>query len=216
MTSLLRLAAEALDRQSNPAYGRTANEDAAQRLAQGWDEEFDLRLRREAAELRHPDDLTSYGWLWLFDWARGREVRLDRQLLFELCEQWQVASLQTVVIDHVVRTMYRAPRRPSRQAPGEDWLDELVRRATAADEPGAGSRHSHHAESLLLALLQVGEEPAIDAARRLLLTPWARREELNDFYSGWLDSLEPAIRDEVTATLRLGPDLEPPSPGLDL
>jgi hypothetical protein len=209
MTSLLRLAAESLDRVSNPAFGRGANEQAGERLAQAWDDDFDVRLRQEASQLRHASELPPHAWLWLFDWARSSDVDLDRELLFELCEQWSVASFQTVVIRHVIRTQYRGWQAPSPRLPREDWLAGLVRRATATDDRLPGSRHSRHAESLLMALLQVGDAPAIDAAQLLLNTAWTQQDELAAFFAGWLQTLESEERGVWESAFRGDEDVDP-------
>jgi len=202
MSSLLRLAAETLDRMTNPAFGVGVNEAYGQRLARMWDEEFQTRLRQEAAVLRDPDELTPHGWMWLLEWAPRLRLELHSGLLLELCERWHVASMQAAVIAHVVRT--RDPW---------EWLADLVRRATTDEhDPEADARHTRHAESLLVALLQVGEPPTLSAAGQLLATPSSHQDRLVDFYTGWLDSLEPEVRGTWEQVVPRPP--RPPQPDL--
>ena len=224
MSSLLQLAADLLDRMSNPSYGASVNEEYAQRFAAIMvDGELDDRLIHEAGELRDPRAFTAAGWLWLLGWVKASEIRLDDQLLTGLCEQWEAASFKALVIEHAIAHLRPAHDDPYRERQFSDdpdqfepvlspeqrqeaaggWLSDLVQRASAepsevapADEPRSEpdravfARHSHHAESLLMALLLVDQPATIAAAEELLAQDWRGSEQLAQSLEGWLSTLD--------------------------
>jgi hypothetical protein len=220
MSSLLALASEFLDRMSNPAFGVQVNEDYATRFATLIDESDEERLAGEIAQLRSASELTANGWSWLLGWVRAHpEVRVRGATLLDVCEHWESATFKADVIE----TAIVAPLDFEEERPGvvegvpNPWLQELVSRAVLFSETSQSDEHdegepgedvgprlsSRHIYSLLLALLQVGDDQTLQAATALLGHRWAGQESLREFVTSWLQGLDPQTRAMWSTRLQL-------------
>ena len=203
MTSLLILARDSLERAANPAYGVAANDEHAARLAAVIGPADVERFMSEVARLDDPANLTSYGWAWVLEFAISHNVALDRELLSDLCQRWDVPALKALVIEAAIE--FDQPAEPNAEV--VEWLTRVVERAAPLlvlpdddrlvddDETySLGEIDTGSAEALLTALLVVGTESTINAARQLFARQWLGSRQLDDFVRSNLNDSDPLAR----------------------
>lgn len=201
MSSLLQIAAEFIDRMTNPVYGAQINDEYAQRFAALLDDDFEQSLRREVKTLDSTSALTPHGWTWLLDWARTNDTSIDDQVLLRLCEEWESTAFKAAAIESAVGG--REVQADIVGGVGEFpdlWLRQLLSNAIASpagydrdsfvDRPVTFPRHSRHVQSLLLALLLVDEDITIQAAAVLLHEPWRGHDALLEYFWSRFDALD--------------------------
>ncbi len=189
MSDFLALGREYIDKMANPAHGLAVNEEYSIHFARLLrSEEFEFRLREEIEQLRDRTTLTSYGWLWLLGWAKSKQIRLSEELLFRLFTEWSSVFMRCAVVD--AATEEHTGRR------GENaFLTHVVATATQDIALERGSEQQREtsigmAESLLIALLQVGKPVTIDTASHLLWREWKGQEQLIEFYWSVWETLD--------------------------
>lgn len=217
MSDFLFLASDYIERMANPVYGTSTNEDYALKFATLLSKEgFEARLNEEISTLTDRDTLTSYGWLWLFGWARSKDLDLKEDLLVDLYEEWssefvraEIVDLATRNVDYpekpnislsieefpnrfLSRIMSQATRRPEVE---ETRHPEAEDRASFEEQPGPQARSTALAESTLVALIQVGTPITIDAARVLLWHKWEGQEQLLQSFWAIYEALDPETHD---------------------
>lgn len=214
MTAFLRLASDFIEGMTNPALGVRVNEDQALRFAECLKSEgFESQFLAEVRRLRDPDTLSSFGWLWLLNWAKAHELTLEEDLLFELCETWPNVFFKSTLLDHATRHVSS----PTSVMDGEDihnFSHRLIARlmVAATEQPqrateGRASVRTKSAEQLLVALLQTGHDLTLDAARLLLRHPWPGQVDLLVYYWSLCDELD---QETVAAwTQRIQPPRRP-------
>lgn len=164
------------------------------------------RLAEEATQLSNINDLSPHGWNWLLGWAMTGDVVLNDDLLLSLCEASSVSSFKAKAIEVATLDSDVVPTVLDVHEFGHPWLRELMTNVTEQtpdptrldvfDEPLIGRvrayrvPHSDHAEQLLMALLQVGSEIALNAAASLLQTSWSGQEQLRQSMEEWLITLD--------------------------
>ncbi len=216
MSSLIELAADFFERMANPAFGAQANEEYALRLAAVLDGELDVRLSREATQLRSPEALTPFGWTWLLEWAKTTNTALDGDLLLDLCESFESTAFKAAVIDTATHGSSDRSISEENDRALNPWLRSLLTRVVERDpaRPSTDTRddsesfpqhHSRHARSLLMALLFVESDLTINAAASLLREQWRGDTELLEFFWDWLDAIDPESREAWLGAL------DPPS-----
>jgi hypothetical protein len=203
MSDLLTLARDYIERMANPVYGYSTNEDYSMRFAKLLESEgFDAQLRGEIEGLRDRDALTSYGWLWLIGWAKSRRIDLAEGLLVELFQEWWSVYARCAVID--LATQRAGDQFPfSRDNPlGEfpnPFLAKIMLLATEPREAESSAaelgRPTGLAESVLVALLQVGRPITLEAASVLLRHHWKGQHQLLEFFWALCNSLDPETRE---------------------
>jgi hypothetical protein len=213
MSSLIQFAADFIERMSNPVYGLQVNDEAALEFAAIFDDAVSERFRFEASQLQTPDALTSYGWTWLLDWAASEGVRLDSELLINLCETRESASFKAAVISAAtIDDSYEPQDSPDLEGFPNPWLRQLLSRAVEPpptdDRTGEHQRPSRHAESLLIALILIERGSTLDAASALLHHRWDQGESLVRFFWHRMELLDEDTRQAWERRLR------PPPPGL--
>ncbi len=220
MSELLTLAADFIERMSNPAYGIRTNEDYSLRLGSLLaGEKFEILLRQEIATICDPDTLSPHGWLWLLNWVRARDIRLDEELLWHLSETLSSVFMQVLLID--VATRHVDWQRHEDVVSVEEfdnlWLSRLLARCTQSRaQEDTDDRHvdTRRSQTVLVALMQLGSDVALDAASTLLNHRWPGQSRL--VQSFWVLAAE---LDEETRTNwvnRLGPPGKEPDTFLDL
>ncbi|MEP6672323.1 MAG: hypothetical protein ABJF10_24375 [Chthoniobacter sp.] len=204
MSAVLALAADFIERTSNPAYGPLVNEEYGLRLATLWESEgLDRELRKEASELSEVGTLTAHGWVWFLEWARAHKVELNEKLLINLVERWTSILIQVRAIDigtqasewlhrdasmrleffphpFLRRLLIRCVNPPERAALADDSAERL-----RSETP-----RTRHAESVLVSLLQLGRDVTLDAASSLLRHEWDGQRRLLEFYGVLLEGLD--------------------------
>jgi hypothetical protein len=229
MSDLLFLARDYIERMANPVYGTSTNEDYALKFGTLLIKEgFEARLNEEIRSLTDRDTLTSYGWLWLFRWARSRDIDLREELLVDLYDEWSSVFVRAEIVDLATRRfdyteksnvrlsvdefpnpflskiMSQATRYPevekTRHLEAEDWRSDEQR--AAEHRPPSTAL----AESTLVALIQVGTPLTIDAARVLLWHKWEGQEQLLRSFWAIYERLDPETHDVWTK------HLDPPQP----
>jgi hypothetical protein len=196
MSDVLKLAADFIERMSNPGYGIRVNEDYALRLGSLLATEgFDGLLRREIAQIRDTDTLSPHGWLWLLNWARAKGIRLDDKLLLHLAEMLSSVFMQVVVIDVATRHIKwnRREAVTSIEKFGDSWLSQLMHRCTKIERlQEAEDEHidTRRSESVLVALMQVGSDITLDAASTLLNHRWKGQQRLIQYFWSLCDEVD--------------------------
>ncbi|MGA2075315.1 MAG: hypothetical protein ABSH52_17630 [Terriglobia bacterium] len=202
MSELLALARDFIEKMANPVYGYATNEDYSARFAELLRSEgFEGRLREEISTLRRPDALTSYGWLWVIGWAKSRRIPLPDDLLTELFEEWSSVFARCAIVDLATAELEYEPR--GRDLSVQDFPSPfLVSIMTSATELGEEiyptaelGRPSGRAESVLIALLQVGRPITLDAASALLRHEWRGQRQLLEYFWTLCNSLDPETRE---------------------
>jgi len=198
MSTTLALAADFIERMSNPAYGIRTNEEYALRFAMLLDsEQFGSLMIHEAKELSAIDTLTPHGWLWFLRWAQSQSVPLNHKVLLDVIETWSSVLLQASAID--VGTQDTEWTEHRQIVPLEEFnhpfLRELLLRSIRLPETepsqvekieglDEGLVRTSRAEGVLVALLQVGREITLDAATTLLHHRWMGQFKLVNYF--WL------------------------------
>jgi hypothetical protein len=218
MSDLLFLASDYIERMANPVYGTSMNEDYALKFATLLSREgFEERLNEEMKTLTDRETLTSYGWLWLFGWARSRDIDLNEDLLFDLYEEWSSVFVRAEIVDLATRNVDYSER-PNIDLSVEGFpnrfLSRIMSQATRRPEmdetryPEAEDRELFEeqrapeagpstalAESTLAALIQVDTPITIDAARVLLWHKWEGQEQLLQSFWAIYEALDPETHD---------------------
>jgi hypothetical protein len=205
---LLSLASDFMERMSNPAHGIRVNEDYALRFAALQSSDgFEELLRREIEQLEEPDTLSPHGWLWLLSWARSKNIPLNERLLFGLAESFSSVFMQVTIIDLATRWSKWQRRNVVTPLEGFDhhWLSALLRRCTSSqreEDPEPDEVDTMRAETVLVALMQVGSELTLDAASTLLNHRWAGQHQLVQFFLALCDGVDEETRDNWISRLR--------------
>jgi hypothetical protein len=220
MSEILTLAADFIDRMSNPAHGIAVNEEYSLRFAQllGQERTFSI-LRDEAARVRDVNTLSAHGWFWFLNWARGHELELNGELLLDLSDRWASVFMQVLIIDVATRNRRMRELGQARHVAEfqDEWLRQLLTRSVIQEqrpperrnEPEEGHSEEQvpvrmgRAETTLLALLQVGSDLTLAAAATLLAHPWPGRGRLREYYEWRLSDLEPETRAAWEQRIRL-------------
>jgi len=125
MSDLLFLASDYIERMSNPVYGVSMNEDYGLKLATLLRREgFEASLTEEIRSLRDPNTLTSFGWLWLFGWARARNIALDEDLLIALYEEWSSEFIKAAIVELATQDFKYSPNPIPKPYPTQTSLIE--------------------------------------------------------------------------------------------
>jgi hypothetical protein len=233
MSGLLRLANEFIERMMNPAYGPLVNDDYSMRLAEFLADDSNTEtLMYEAERLSRIDDLSAHTWMWLIGLPEAR-TRIDRDLLRDLCLEFEAASFRATIIDSVMRESPRLETgeavafvSPSLDGIQNPWLQSLVRAVVREEDvdrsdpppdetrssPPVVSRH-HSAPSMLVALLTVNRGACHQAASALLHHEWVGHAALLEFFESRIAAMDPESRAQW---LLLAPDVDSddsPPPG---
>jgi hypothetical protein len=218
MSDLLFLASDYIERMANPVYGTSTNEDYALKFATLLSkEEFEARLNEEIRTLTDRETLTSYGWLWLFGWAKSRDIDLKEDLLIDLYEEWSSVFVRAEIVDLATHNVDYPERPNALLSMGEfpnRFLSRIMSQATRRPEAeetqhleaeDRGSLEEQRApeqgpstalaESTLVALIQVGTPITIDAARVLLWHKWEGQENLLELFWAICNALDPETRE---------------------
>lgn len=209
MSNVLALAADFIERMANPGYGIRVNEDYAMRFGSLLEtKDLEELLRKEISTITNPESLSPHGWLWILGWARSRGIRLDEKLLLRLVELSSDVFMQVVVIDIATRHI-EWQRQPAVVSIGEFdnvWLSTLLGKCTKVLD--RGDEYGWHidtrrSESILVALMQVGSEIALDGASTLLNHKWPGQRRIVEWFmslcgemeletrANWIDRLQP-------------------------
>lgn len=222
MSDLFVLAADFIDRVANPGYGIRVNEDyslALSTLLGSEDRAVETLLSQQVKSLYNPDALTPHGWLWLMAWARSSSVDLNNRMLLAVVLRWPIVFVQVPAIELATRRKkWRRRKRVSSLASfGHPWLRDLLKVCVewrdyghdegdgtrrAADDQTLAPLHPGLAQSILVALLQLGNELSLDAAATLLNHSWPGQTALLASYEMLLTGLDPETRS--VWELRLG------------
>ena len=204
MSQVLTLASDFIERLSNPAYGIGVNEEYSLRFATLLSAEgFESLLSREVAELTDSGTFSAHGWHWVLEWARSKRIRIDGNLLLELTEKWSSTFMQVAAISLATQRTEWQPRDsvvPLSEFE-DQWIAELLRRCTTAHRDGLDqSDHidTGRSETVLTALMQVGNDVTLDAASTLLNHSWNGQEILVGYFRLLSEQL-----DEETRTIWL-------------
>jgi hypothetical protein len=222
MSRLLGLTAEFFERVMNPAYGIAVNDDYGIRLlGMLKDEVFEESLKQEAKEVKDTRVLTAHGWLWLLSWARSVDTTLDPDLLLGLAVETGSILLQVQAIDLATRD---AEVRRSRGTPSvvefrHEWLRKLLMKCVAesaakdiSDEVAGKYKsrdYTRLAESILIALLQVGNDACIEAASALVNHNWSGHQQVRDFLAERAKEADGETRRQWMSKLRIRPGRSP-------
>lgn len=216
MAALLTLAADFIEKVSNPSYGRLINEEYSMKLGQLMNEEgFKDTLRREIETTTDVNTLSSHGWIWLIQWCRINEIKLPAELSLRLVQRWSNVFVQASIIDLATYDTDESNRSlPNTRGPDNDWLIQLIEICTTSprNEQTESSSEEENvnslaAENLLIALLQVGSFVAITTAQRLLNEQWPGREKLRRFFWFRFDRLD-AQTQEIWLSIISPPERE--------
>jgi hypothetical protein len=196
MSTMLTLAAEFLDRMTNPSYGPAINEDYSLRFAVLMSaENSDKSLDEEIGLLENVNTLGPYVWLWIINRARSRDIILSEDLLLHLTGRWPDVFIQAPVIDLATRNAeWSSPENVvSIKSFGHPWLSRLLQQCTGYRNDVADRSMftlSRRAELSLISLLQVGKGITLDAASTLLNHSWEGRSHLVEFFWYRWDQLD--------------------------
>ena len=202
---IIELASQFIDTLSDPSRGARVNEEHAIRLSQLINDENEGLLRRELMGLRDPDSFSLNSWSWLSRWCRSAHVKLNEDLLVELCEKWNSIAFKAQVIG--IATAGRSYDGPDKVPDVDEfphrWLQKILSRATRSQESdsedstsnapreASGGFGARHVETLLMALIFVDTEITHKAASVLLNQAWEGATKLSEFFwsrAGLLDS----------------------------
>lgn len=215
MSGLLRLANDFIERMMNAAYGPLVNDDYAMQLGELLGDPADAELlATEAQRLNRVDELSPHTWLWLVSLPEAQD-RLSRELLVELCLQFDSAAYRSTVIDCITRGRPRlAPGQsvvfdtPSLDEIEDPQLADLVRATVGMQHReelqsvAEVARDYRNAESMLVALLTVNRRVSHQAASVLLHHDWPGQPGLLDFFESRISTMDPESRAQWG---RLGP-----------
>jgi hypothetical protein len=200
------MAAELIERASNPAYGDAVNEMAAWRFDEAVKDDT-LRstlLHRNIIEDESDLDELSFGsWLWTLHWRQRRGAPLDEPVLTGLTPRatsaerrlrlWVLVGRDPVVNDqvgHIDEFAFRGDRTLPL-----GWLSARVEEAASAQaDPFEMQRH----------LLQIGTDVTLATLRRLLGAPGPHREALRIEVRGYLRANLPEGEHQTRWFNRLG------------
>jgi hypothetical protein len=208
MSHILTLASDFIERMSNPAYGIRENEEYSLRLGALLSSDgFDRMLIDEIKEITNPAALTPHGWLWLLNWARAREVRLNEKLLLQLSESFSSVFMQVAVIDiGTAHADWQSKNSvTSLKEFKHSWLSALLNRCVDVHEEKETKYHhidTRRSETVLVALMQVGRDITLDAASTLLNHRWFGQKQLVKFFWSICDELDTETHDIWISRLR--------------
>lgn len=206
MSPTLRLAAELIERASNPAYGDAVNEMAAWRFDEAAEDDT-LRsslLRPNLIEDESDLDELSFGsWLWTLHWRQRRGVPLDELVLIGLTPRatsagrrlrlWVLVGRDPILNDqigHIDEFGFLADRTLPL-----GWLGARVKQASSAQaDPFEMQRH----------LLQISTDVTLATLRTLLDAPGRHREALRVEVRSYLDANLPGGDHRARWFQRLG------------
>ena len=213
MSEILTLARDYIERMANPVYGSSVNEEYSIRFASLLSlDGFESRLNEEISSLEDRNTLTSYGWLWLLEWAKSRRITLNEELLVGLFEEWSSVFVRSDIVD-VATQRAEAPGGNVRNFSVKEFpnrfLTRIMVRATERPEERerSDSQRFHEdnrkrenvpstamAESALISFMQVGRPITLDAAAVLLRDEWQGQEHLLRYFWAKLDSIDEETR----------------------
>jgi hypothetical protein len=213
MSEILILARDYIERMANPVYGSSVNEEYSIRFATLLSlDGFESRLNEEISGLKDRNTLTSYGWLWLLEWAKSRQISLDEELLVGLFEEWSSVFVRSDIVDvatqrsdevsgnfrnfsvkefpstFLSRIMVRATRLPEEveRQESQKFPEENRKRETVPS--------TAMAESALISFMQVGRPITLDASAVLLRDEWQGQQHLLRYFWAKLDSIDEETR----------------------
>lgn len=212
MSEILTLARDYIERMANPIYGSSVNEEYSVRFAALLRlDGFEDRLNEEISKVEDRNTLTSYGWLWLLEWAKSRRITLNEDLLVALFEEWSSVFVRTDIVDVSTQKSeelsvnfrnFSVSEFPNR------FLSRIMLRATRPEQLGRSDFLQYPeddrkrdnilsttlAESALISFMQVGRPITLDAAAVLLRDQWQGQQHLLRFFWSKLDSIEEETR----------------------
>jgi len=174
---------------SNPAYGQALNEEYSLKFGEMLKtEEFTLLFLKEIERIDNVDHLTPNGWLWLLNWSRAQDVQLQTDVLLKLSWKFSSAFMQVAIIDAATFKAEETTNRNYRSIRGFEsrFIRELLSEATSkeyhSDKHQQQSNITRRSETILTALMQIGNDLTLAAARELLNHDWIGKEMLNDYF----------------------------------
>lgn len=209
MSHVLALASDFIERMANPAYGIKDNEDYAMRFGKLLRSEgFENMLREEVAQIRDIELLSPHGWIWLLSWARSKNLSLDNSLLFNLCKSQSSVFMQVLTID--VATRQTKSKENQKNVPFEafehSWLSELIHWCTDGrieKQTEFDYIDTRRSEMILVALMQVGSDVTLNAARTLLHHQWAGHNALVKFFWSLSDEWDDETQSKWTSRMNI-------------
>lgn len=225
MSPLLHLLNDFVERMMNPVHGALINDEYSMRMGELLADAAGIdQLASEVRRLERVDELSTHAWLWLVDTPQT-QTEINRQLLLELCLEFEAPALRVKVIDCALREsprseaneFYRADRPPTLEEIANPWLADLTQRLvrTPIGDPdpvasyGTSERSlaaTRNAQSMLIALFTVGRTESEQAAVALLHHEWAGHGALLEFFRSRIATMDEASRRQW---LRLAPYLGP-------
>lgn len=213
MNQMLMLASDFLERLSNPAYGLRINEEYSLRFAQLLSsDQFPDLLLDDLQSVDDPNALSPHGWFWLLGWTRSKGITLKDSLLLHLTDTWSSVFMQVAAIDHATRHVkwVHGDFVPSVEEFENSFLRKLMMNCTYWGDVKEHQEPRHvqktRAESLLVALMQVGTDITLDAASALLNHRWRGQIHLTGFFWSLCNGLEEETKKEWISRLH------PPKP----
>ncbi len=188
MSHVLTLASVFIERMSNPAYGIKENEDYSFRLGDLLkSKDFESMLNEEITQISNPETLSPHGWLWLLSWARAKKISLDNSLLLDLCMSQSSVFMQVSIIDVATRQSEweQMPNDIHLKEFKHKWLANLMHRCTDVHHEKESEFEyidTRRSEMILVALMQVGSDITIDAAKALLHHQWIGHNSLDKYF----------------------------------
>jgi hypothetical protein len=209
MNHYFTLATDFIDRMANPAFGIQTNEQYALKFAQLLSSEGftqDLSNQMSRLEKRDIDQLSSHGWLWVLNWSKGNEVKLDDELLHSLMQKFRSVFVQAMIIETATLSESDQDLGRTRRESDGGWLYEEIRRSVEINLESSDTFQDEdfreranritegavlRSERLLIGLLQVGSQRTLSAATQLLKYPWQGQSKLHlIFYTVWSEQDE--------------------------
>jgi hypothetical protein len=205
MSTLIRLASDFIEKMNNPSYGPLINEEYSLRFTQLIGEEgFSQLIKSEIELIRDPDELNSYGWLWLINWCKVNDVRIPERLSMQLMSRWSNVFMQAAIIDLFTNTDKEPKIEYSDNQPriSNKWISQIVENSTSTIGKSDTEKEFDKekpfnivsAQNLLIALLQVGNRASIVGAQYLLEYNWPGKDRLQFFFSQRLERLDEETR----------------------
>src|SRR5579872_5450390 len=100
MSVLFSLAADFIDKVTNPSYGPLVNEEYSLKLGQLVnDESFLGMFSNEIKRIENVDELTPHAWIWVLRWCRTNRIKPSDAVLTALIKKWSSVFLQVLIID---------------------------------------------------------------------------------------------------------------------
>jgi hypothetical protein len=215
MSILLTLTSDYVDKMMNPIYGITVNEDYGIKFANLLESDgFTSKLNEEIESLDDANSLSHFGWIWLFEWANSKGIKLNEDLLVEQFYRWSNPIVKAEIIkigihgaSYEINYSYTLANFPDK------FLAKIMNRLTSQDFGDDLKNEKFEkditkgtmASDVLVSFLQEGSTIVLDAAISLLKHQWSGQRDLVDFFGILLDNLDSETRDAWEERLKLPP-----------